>query len=404
MKNGRRIISGQLRVGDTDLPTYRLADITAKIDAAHKLAGLRRVLFLPSHNTAVNKSIIRHCRRKNIEVYLWYKVLADNDIMPERNELVEDAFGGSGSGESGVWERIFQSEENYLFACPVNEKYNALLLNRCKQALDEYDGLFVDNIGYPLPSLGIEGIFTCFCPACMEREPRLKEWRRNVHELREAMMSATDADFEKWGTFLGQAKAFDLTAFYSYRMRLITTLAQRYARAAAEMGKAVGLDVLSPALSYFAGHDFAALGELAAWLKPRIYCHTFGPSSIPLEYYCLGIGGKAWARRADMPAIMQFIARSIELELPHNLHNLTQAYLSHEAASSQINRAVRMTGAPIHPGIECSLHPDYETELNENTVRAYLEASRDCPGVVLAWNLLFVPEVFLRLVGEILHV
>ncbi len=403
MKNGKRTISGQLRIGDNDLRTHLIPDILARIDAAQKLAGMNRVLFLPSRDKDINQTIVKHCRKQGLEVFLWYKVLTDNVIMPERSELGQDAFGGN-AGESGVWNRIFQSDETYLFACPTNEKYASLLLNRCRQKLDAYDGLFADCIGYPLPSLGLEAIFTCFCASCRAREPRLKEWAVRVREMRESIESATDEDLERWGTFAGQARVFGLTGFYSYRTRLITALAERYASLAREMGKEFGLDVLAPALSFFAGHDYAALGEFSDWLKPRIYLHTFGPSSIPLEYYCMGIGGSSWARRVSMPVLMRFISRSIGLDMPHSLHNLTQSSLTGDAAQSQIRQAVRMTGTAVHPGIECSRHPEFDSDVDEHTIRSAAKATAeaDCPGAVLAWNLLYMPDSFLRIVGDAL--
>ena len=400
MTHGERIISGQLRVGDGERSAFGVGDIIAKIDAARRLAGMNRLLYLPSRDDALNKAVIGHCRKSGIEIYLWFKTLADNDVMAEPGELAVNAFGGT-AGESGVWRQIFHAEESFVFGCPQNEKYNNLLLSRCEQALEPFDGLFADSLGYPLPSLGLESVFTCFCPVCMEREPRLKEWRRNVLNLRESMECCSDDDIERWGTFRGHAEAFGLGEFYgSYRTGLLTALAGRYREVADRAGKGFGLDVLSPALAFLAGHDYAELGKLADWLKPRIYCHTYGPSSIPLEYYCMAIGAQRWIKRASIAAIMDFISRSIGIELPKNLHRLTNTYLSRDDARRQIEEALDSTTGPAHPGIECSIHPDYETELDGAAVRGYLEAAAAAPGIVLCWNLLFIPDAFLRIVGE----
>lgn len=401
MVNGNRVISAQLRVGDSESPGHDLHAVLAKLDAAQKLAGLTRLLYLPSRDAKMNQGVLRHCRDRGVEVYLWYKVLADNHIMADRDELACDAFGKVGSGESGVWDFIHHTEETYLFACPRNEKYNTLLLGKCEQMLESFDGLFVDAIGYPLPSLGLEATFTCFCPVCMDLEPRLADWRRRVYELRDMLVSCTDVDFAKFGNFIGLAKEFGLLEFFTYRTNLISELTARYATLARNAGKGFGVDVLSPALAFLAGHRFSDLGRLADWLKPRIYCHTYGPSSIPLEYYCMAAGAQKWASRATNTAIMQFISRSIDIEMPGNLHNLTHTYLPPEAAKSQIRKAFENATAPIHPGIECSLHPDFETELNEETIRGYLLAAADAPGLVLSWNLLFIPDNFLKLVGKI---
>lgn len=400
MRQNRRIVCAQLRVGDADLPSYRLTDILAKIDAAQEFAGLNRLLFLPTHNAGINKSIVKHCRKHGVEVYLWYKVLTDNDIMANRDELAEDAFGRRGMGETALWTPILNSEEIYSFGCPVNGKYNTLLLDKCKTLLSgDYDGLYADCIGYPLPSLGYEALFTCFCRACAEREPRIAEWRSRVVAMREEIECWTDADAKEVGDFAGLARKYGLEGFYTFRMGLITELSARYAKLARDMDKGFGLDVMSPALAFYAGHDLEALGALADFIKPRIYCNTYGPSSIPLEFSSMGTGLKTWAPRLGIPAVMDFIGKSTGL----GIRNLSEMYLPHEAAREQIRRALAMAPTAVFPGIECSLHPDYETFIDEKVVAAYADASRDATGVVMAWNLLFMPEYFLRVVGDVLH-
>lgn len=397
-----KLISAQLRVGDADLPSHRLEEILAKISAAHQLAGMKRLLFLPSHQPGINKSILEHCHRQGIEVYLWYKVLSDNDIIPENDELVEDAWGTKGAGETGLWSQIFDSEETYLFGCPANAKYNLLVLNKCRQELEthRYDGLFADVIGYPLASLGIEALFTCFCPTCMALDNRMQEWRKNCREFREFIASCTDADLRKIGTFAGMTKRLGIEQWIQFRTTPITRLAARYADLAKEIDLPMGLDVLAPALAKHGGQNFTELGKLADWVKPRIYCHIYGPSSIPLEYYCTAMGLKKWGRRLSMRAIMEFISDSIGLDLPPNAHNLTPVYFTNVAVREQIGKARANIDAPVFPGIECSMHPDYESGLNEKNIHDFLDAAADTEGLVLTWNLLYIPDVFLRLVGE----
>ncbi len=65
----------------------------------------------------------------------------------------------------------------------------------------------------------------------------------------------------------------------------------------------------------------------------------------------------------------------------------------------QCPRCAAAGGEKGLPGIECSLHPDFETRLREGTLRDCLEAAKGLPGVVLGWNLLFIPDAFLKLAG-----
>lgn len=400
MSSGGKIVSAQLRLGDAEPTSHGEARITAAIDAAQKLAGLNRLLFLPTYNAGLNTAVIEHCQRRGIEIYLWYKVLADNNIIADNDELVENAWGRKGIGESGVWQPIFNLEETYLFGCPRNQRYNNLLLNRCRQQLSGYDGLFVDSIGFPLPSVGLESTFSCFCPACREVEPRLAQWRRNVMELREAVVSATDADLEKWGTLRNVHRIFDLVEFFAFRDQSITLLTGRYAALAREMGKGVGIDVITPAMAMLSAHDYSALGKLADWLKPRIYFRFFGPSCLPLELYSLAKGMREWGKRYSFPAILDIIGRSTNLEMPKSIHSLSQHRLPNSVVRHEITAAAHATDCPIHPGLELSIHHEFETTHRKETGPNVLEAAKESPGLVMCWNLLDIPEVNLRRVGE----
>lgn len=400
MNINSRVISGQLRLGDAEVTSFGASGIIGRIDAAARLAGMTRLLFLPSQSPSLNAAVFAFCRERGIELYFWHKVLSDNAIVPDEDELNVDAWGNRGSGESGVWAPIFAGDESYRFACPRNERYVNLLLGRCRQALSSYDGLFLDYIGFPLPSLGLEALFTCFCPACAAAEPRLPEWRRMIRELRECVVSASDADLDRWGTFEGVVRAFGLRDFFRFRRASVTALVRKFSDMTWEEGKALGIDVLSPSLGALGGHDYGALGRRADWLKPRIYLRTYGPSSIPLEYYCMALGMSKWGKRFTLPALLDFIGRSSNVPLPRSLHRLHSEFLSPAVAAAELAAFRRLTSAPAHVSVECSSHPEYETLLDPRVIREYLSYVGDAEGLVLTWNLLFVPDDYLRLVGD----
>lgn len=401
MSGGGMTISAQMRIGDSELTSRSLAELLAKIDVAQSLAGLTRLVLLPSRSAETNAEIIAHCRKSGIEAYLWYKVLADNDIIAEQSEIIEDAWGKKRVGESGVWAPILTSEELYVFGCARNRKYNNLLLNRCRQALEAYDGVMADCIGFPLPSLGLEMQFSCFCPVCLRDEPRLESWRKRVFELREALMSASDADLERWGTFRGILEDFGLGGLFEFRRRSIAELTAQYAEMAKGMGKGFGLDVISPAMSLMSGHDYAILGNMADWIKPRLYLRTYGPSTIPMELHALTMGMKAWGRRYSIPGVLALIERSTGFEMPANIHRLEHDLLSPSLIARELKRARGLTPCPIHPGIELSMHFEFGGAIDATTVKSSLEKTLGSPGVVLCWNLAYISDDHLRLVGDI---
>lgn len=396
-----RLVSAQLRIGDTDHSSHSADDILKKIDAAIDLAGLRRLLYQPSRKTETNQLVVDHCRKRGIEVFMWYPVLGNNDCIPDSDELMQDALGGKrpGVGRTGAWADLPLLEDNYLAACPTNKNYGRIVLERCQRMLPDYDGLYLDAIGYPLPSLGFESVFTCFCPNCHSLEPRLKHWHEAAIDLKDRLIYVTDEHLEQWGSLEELLQDYDLIEFYAYRIGLVNNLVKRYADMARAMGKQVGVDVLSPAFARLAGHDFAALGRIVDWLKPRMYCHTFGPSSIPLEFYCMTMGLKNWAKRISIGCALKFIGRLTNLAVPTQLQLLRESFRSEKIVAEQIARASAATAAPVYPGIECSLEPEFENVIDDEAVSLYLGAAKGAPGIVLCWNLLYIPDAFLKLAG-----
>lgn len=400
MSCSRYTINGQLRLGDAEISSFTREEILGKIRSARDEAGLNRLLLLPSHNRRLNDVVLAECRRLGLEVYLWYKVLADNDIIPETPDLTENAWGWRGLGRSGVWLPIEEGDESYLFACARNAKYNRLVLARCEQLLDAYDGLFVDCIGFPAPSMGLEAVFSCFCPWCLENEPRLREWRERVRAAKEAMVSASGEELAKWLSFRDTGVFFGTEGYYDYRYSSVTHLVRQYAALARRQGKGIGLDVLSPAIAIMSGHDYAELGKVVDWLKPRLYSRVYGPSSLPLELYCLALGMDAWCKRLTLPVILGYIGRATGITLPESVLALQHGHFPETFLFGEAEKAKAMASCPVYPGLEFSLHPEHDTRLDAESVSRRLEVAAEMPGVTLAWNLLFVPDEYLRVVGR----
>lgn len=396
-RTSRQAVSAQLRVGDNYLASWRAEDIIAKIDAAADLAGVERLLFQPTRDQRINARIIEHAKKRGLELFLWYLVLADNDCIPQENELLVDAFGKSRAGETQHWQELRHSEDAFLAACPTTEPYNRVILERARRLVADYDGIFLDTIGYPLPSIGFEGMFTCFCPHCLAREPRLAAWRTRVRDLKERVNAATDADLARWGTFSGMFGDAGLDGFVDYRNGLIADIVEKYAVMARELGKGIGTDILTPALASLAGHDLRALGALVDWVKPRIYCCALYPSSLPLEFYCAAMGIKTWGKRLSMGEIVAFVGRSFGTGAPPRLE---KPWMSEKLLRDEIRRTIDVSAAPVYPSLECSLDPEFGSKLNGKIFRSRVDVMREAAGFVLAWNILYTPDEFFTLVGK----
>lgn len=401
METHKRVVGGMMALRDSKLSLFGLPAVLDKIKTVQKTTGMNIMTLWPHHQRDVNLEVIKFSRDLGIEVHLWYPVLADNDIIPDPHELTENAWGKHGRGINGAWPSHFDdSDDTYAFACPrVQTKYNRLCLARFEKLLEDYDGAIIENIRYPTPANGIESVFSCFCPVCREREPQSEEWVRLILEMRRTFESATDADLDKWGTMEGMFVAFGIDGLLRSREDMVHELASRYARVAKNAGKSFALALLTPALRLLAGHDYERLTPLADWIRPLVLCRARCPSGLRVEITSMLRGMNAWGNGLSIGAIMRFFTRSIGVELRENFYGIEEAGLPADAAVEEFAKAKQLSACPVYPSFEFMRdNPDYQMDVEIDDIRTYLKAAEQMPGFFMAWNLLYYPMDFMKLV------
>ena len=401
MLDRKRRIIGQLALGPSDLKRFPAGDIVERLRLAAKAAKLDALVLWPSGDDALDRRVRSEARALGLELHLWLPALADTHSEPAETELTVNAWGTKGHGSSGCWKSLGSGDEAFLFACPESDSQAEEAVERCQEELAEYDGVFLDRIRYPSPANGLEALFTCFCPRCRERYSQSEIWMRQIHELRKYIQSASDAEVEGWADVADLLGRHGLVEFRLARARSISTLVSVISRNAMDMGKKVGLDLFSPTLARMVGQEYQALGAMADWIKPMSYCRAQGPAGIPLELSCLARGLMAWGKNIGEAAIMAFLRRAYGLPgLPATLAEMESRGIDESAAAVEFARAERHCDCPVYPGFECVRHPDFAFSMSAEGIGRYLAAYADAPGMVLSWNILYMPEDFLRLVAE----
>lgn len=397
--NGEQGVYAQLVLGAAERERFAEADIVAKLGRARELARLAGLIFWPSGDARLDKLVRGRCRELGVELYLWLPVLADAGFEAADDELVETAWGSGGDAASGAWTHLGTAGETFRFACPLAPGQLRRVTARCRDELPDYDGVFLDRIRYPSPANGLESLFTCFCPRCLERAPELARRRGDILDLRRRFAAATDADLERWGTLRAALEEFPLAEFFAARSRILAGAVAGLVRLAHEMGKKAALDLFSPCLAAPVGQDYCLLGDGADWIKPMIYCHARGPAGLPLELACLARGLMAWGRFSE-PAVMAFVARSFALPaVPPSVDGMERAGIAEAFAAGEFAAAAGDAACPVYPGFECVRHPDFDLNMDADGVRRYLAAFSGAAAVVPAWNLLYTPDDFLGIVA-----
>ena len=402
MTNGRRkkLRFAQLVLGEAELKRFTVDGVLAALDLA-AAAGIDAVIFWPARDESVDAPVRGRIRELGLASYLWLPVLADAGKDPAEGEWTENAWGASGQGTLGRWDGLGKGGETFLFACPRAENQLSAAVARCDRELPGYDGVFLDRIRYPSPANGPEMLFTCFCPRCRERDPGSGPWRERLREFRAGLESATDGGLERWGSLHGAWEAMRLGPWLDRRSGVIVEAVNRLAAVAMAMGKKVGLDLFSPALSRLVGQDYRRLGAMADWIKPMMYFRARGPAGIALEAACLARWIAGLNRSLSGQAVMRFVGNTLGLPVPPGSPGeLEKTGLDEGLAEGELLRARKDAGCPVYPGFECVRHPDFDFDIGEDGVKRYLRALAKAPGVVMAWNILYTPEPFLKLVAE----
>lgn len=398
----KKRLHAQLVAGAAERRRFSVPQIFATLERAIRITKLDAVLFWPSRDQTLDEQIRKRVRAAGAEIHLWLPVLADSGTEPPPEERTEDAWGNRGHGASGSWKGLGAGDETFLFACPRSRRWNDDARERIRREAPLYDGVFLDRVRYPSPANGLESLFTCFCPRCLEREPDAGTWRERIRDLRKRIESVSNRDAEGWNSFDSLLAESGLGGFIRSRAQTIHDMVAGLADEIRAAGKTVGLDLFTPALAQLTGQDYGLLAPLGDWVKPMSYCHAKGPAGLPLELASFVRGMKTWGRNIDEKTLMAFAGRSFGGIDPSGSADRLERHGLDESIAGDEYRAARgaAAGKNVYPGFECVRHPDFDLDMTVEGVSRYLGALSDAPGLVPAWNILYAPEEFLRLLTE----
>lgn len=347
------------------------------------------------------------------EVFLWYPLLSDYPGF-DPTHLVMTLDSGRSRGWSGY--EGTGIEESFKQACPNNPRSVSTSLAHLDECMSRYpfDGVFLDKIRFPSGANGLQDMFSCFCPFCIQKAAAagldLAEVR-SVLESRGRVRNAVPtglrgtgaqrlADGARWLDDLVAGRPV-LQRFIDFRVDSIRELVGAVAERMRKLGKKVSLDVFTPVLAPCVGQSLSALARCADWVKPMIYRFGTGPSSLRTEVPSLirelgtyvGLSAPAalaWA--ADRcESLRGMTVRQIERSVPLAL------------VGSEAERALALLGTtPLYLGLETVSIPG-RMEVSPRDVEETLEvgARVGVQGFVMSWDLLHTPLENVKPLGKL---
>jgi hypothetical protein len=397
-----------VRSGETPEVGDLQRTILERISKAAESGSLNALMIWADAPVKEVARIIKICRDRGVQTYLWLPVLADTYGYEIREEdLVVTAEGQRGSGWIGRWGLLGSNAEEFLFVCPNNEEVVEKIFSRHRSLMDDLDldGVMLDRIRYPSFVNGFETLYTCFCDHCRQRFTsetgrNFDRLRVQVRELISSLSSWRFDSLPQWEDLEAFYQSSDLQELARFRKKSIQRVVERYSKHARSRGLSVGLDLFSPSLAAMVGQDYHSLSRCCDWIKPMSYCHAVGPAGLPLELSCLTDALGALCPDLKEVETLKFLSDTFDWDLPKSVDRLLRNGLSESILTKELAVIEDLSGsegAQIYPGIEAVRHPGFGIDIRIDTLDRYLDSLPSwVSGVIASWNLLYIPEENLR--------
>ena len=353
------------------------------------------------------EAVASACIPTGVELYLWYPALADRlSSAYEKETKIQSAWGHTGYGEKGLWKGINQGEEIFLFSCPNAEPLQERFHDEYLRLLDTgiYHGVFLDRIRYPSPSNGLEMLFSCFCPACMQAYAKagvdpidLREKTKNSFSNLLAIESVLKNSIS-WNEFLN---FLGIDIIQTLKMQSIDDTFTWLAAEARKRNMHIGADLYTPALAPLVGQDYALFSAQCDWIKPMVYFYAQGPAGIQLEMRSLSIGIKGVTGWDDSTThrFIQNITK-LPMESSHNTDDDLEVPIA--CLHQEVSRAIALgksNDCAVFPGIEMVRHPRFSPAITKDMLETALSyLPKEIQGIIPSWNLLYIPDEYYGIV------
>lgn len=235
-----------------------------------------------SLNAPVYRFLREYTLHRKMELFLWFQVLSEYGSLKDFRPVVDM----DGKQPHSM---LFDGDEEFSFYCPSHENTAKYLMEIYGEyfATIGFDGVFLDRIRFPSPSIDKSAIFTCSCNACMEKLTGYGITEQDMREVQEAIGRNKEKD-----GFLGITAYQDgsytfadkkIEKYFNVRTKLITETVRQLTGYFKSLGLKTGLDLFAPCIALFVGQDYRELSRYADFVKPMLYRYTDTPAGMAYE-------------------------------------------------------------------------------------------------------------------------
>ena len=373
----------------------RLRDAFGHVDFSEVLLGW-------DLDPRVIEACAEECARHGAGLYLWQPILSAHASFKVDPSWRVIALDGEPAGRA-------DEKPEFRFVCPNRAAVMEGVLASLTKALEIgcFQGVFLDRIRLPSPSLDLTRNFGCFCNACCEAaegsgfdllasRATVREQLRGPEGRREAVWSLLSPHGPR-----AQVTPDPLERLMEFRLRSITAFVKTISSSLAARGLKVGLDCFAPTLTHMVGQDLAALASGADWIKVMTYARAFGHASLPFELVAFVDWLVAAGGETETSAV-EWLAQATGWPLPGAREVIRAGGLPAWILTEELRRGRSMGAAHLRAGIELLEIPDV-SRLDRNQIQTDAAAvhAAQPEGVVLSWDLWHMPAWRLELAASL---
>lgn len=397
----RLSISSQV-FGKGDLSDAHHKLLESKLELANKRLNLEALMIWGAISDRSINRIVSACLKYDVEPHLWYPVLADTPV--DSTEGLETE-GLRAAEIIEVSDEQVKTGESFTFLCPSKALLSENLISRFTGILSRhvFKGVFLDRIRFPGPTNGFGGLFSCFCKQCSDYagEDILKDARMNYEKLFSTLKRARTPDELRVILEEGIKR---LVGFYQMRESLVESIVAQYSSQARSQDLSVGLDLFAPSLAPLVSQNYRELSKYADWIKPMLYCKTFGPAGLPAEVLALADIIGAMTPHLNRNSVLEGICLFLGIESAGVISSDGLPLSNFPKQLDIIHAKEIADGIGIYPGFEAVDFPPVYSMDHEH-LDFYLRSCADygISGIVLSWDICKMRNETIEFVGDFIE-
>lgn len=249
-------------------------DVVEAVRRAAALLPVGDVILGWNADRGLYEAVLPALARMGLRAWLWLPVFSEVEAQ------AAPAIAYHGVPQQGV---SAIPGEDFRFICPSSQANQDIAMDTFRRYFAglPWHGVFLDKVRHASFAGGFADGFGCFCDACRRQYGLMGVDAGAMAHTIDAHPAAMLPDgLEEAAYTFADAR---VQRFYRAKMDMISGAVGRIAGLFRAEGLAVGLDVFAPSLAPMVGQDLRALGRIADFVKPMLYCITHAPAGVPFE-------------------------------------------------------------------------------------------------------------------------